>query len=92
MSKDGKKKIYYKRIITIGQNLIANRQSETAMFPKVQCNRSLVADVNQCMHCEFNEGLLNHYVMQCSRPLDAEIPKYVTEEPDYEPKDQEGKD
>lgn len=90
MPEDKKTTIHLKRIVTVGQNLIMNREAETMITPKVQCNRALLVDVNQCMHCEFNKGLENQYVMRCSRQHDKEVPKSVTEEPDYEPKKKDG--
>jgi hypothetical protein len=69
------KKLKFKIIVTVGEVGISKDMPESIMIPKVKCTTAMLVDVNRCLHCKFNGGLINQYTMGCSRTEKDEIPE-----------------
>ena len=73
----------YKRIVQVGSNSIIGDEPISVLQFKVLCNRTALIEINRCMRCEYNDGLLNQYLMRCTRPVDGELPDTLETDVDY---------
>ena len=88
MARDGEAEVKFKKIVQVGVNTIIDDEANSVITSKVLCNTQALIDINRCMHCEYNDGLVNQYLMGCLREHDQELPESLNQDPDY--KDVEG--
>ena len=93
---DKQERILHKKLVQVGYNTLVDDRATSVIVTKVQCLRTLLVDINRCMACPYNKGLVNQHIMACIRKPGLDLPEVITgtEDPDYpeEPKKEEKKE
>lgn len=86
---DGDGEIRYKAVVQVGLTTIDEDLPQSILINKVLCNRKTAVDLNKCFRCHYNQGLLNQYLIKCSKNPETEPPEAIKEDFDYDYPDKE---